>query len=208
MPLIRKPPSGSSVPLPSPPFDAAALSDASSDVRWATVRAASSRPDAVTLLGAALPRERDPRVREAIFSGLAQIATEESAGIVVPHLRSEDASVRRGALAALSVMPAATASYLPALVTDKDPDVRLLSCELARFQPAATANRILCAVLDADPEKNVCAAALDVLAETGGPEILASLDRCAQRFRDDPFLSFSIDVVRQQIGTQPASARE
>ena len=105
-------------------------------------------------------------------------------------------------------MPAATAAYLPALVTDKDPDVRLLSCELARAQPAATANRLLCAVLDTDPEKNVCAAALDVLAETGGPEILASLNRCAQRFQDDPFLAFSIDVVRQQIGTQPASARE
>ena len=46
-------------------------------------------------------------MREAIFTGLARIATAESAAAVVPYLRSDDASLRTGAIDALRAMPKA-----------------------------------------------------------------------------------------------------
>ena len=195
MPLIRKPtpPAGNGRP-------ALSLAGATADERWAAARAAVGEPNGVALLAAALARESDARVRKAIFTGLARIATAESAAAVMRWLRSDDASLRTGAIDALRAMPSATAPHLSDLLADRDADVRLLSCELARGLPYAEANRLLCALLDRETDKNVCAAAVEVLAEIGQPTALPSLARCAARFADDPFVVFSVEVVVERIG--------
>jgi hypothetical protein len=59
---------------------------------------------------------------------------------------------------------------------------------------------MLCALLENETEKNVCAAAVEVLAEVGNAEALGSLARCAERFADDPFLVFSIKMAIDRIG--------
>ena len=199
MPLIRKPSAPSQAPQP------ASLQAGTSDERWAAARAAAGLPDGVTLLATALARENDPRVREAIFSGLARIATAESADAVVPYLRSDDANLRTGAIDALRAMPRATAGHLPRLLADADADVRILTCELARDLPGAEANRLLCDLLEVEAEKNVCAAAVEVLTEIGNPAALPVLQRCAGRFAGDPFLAFSIRVAMQRLGAAAAS---
>jgi len=196
MPLVRR---------PSPPFEPSAaapvsLTEGTSDQRWAAVRAAATRPDGVALLAAALPQERDPRVLEAIFTALARVATAESAAAVAPFIRSDDASLRAAALDALRAMPEASRPHVARLLADPDPDVRLLSCELARGLPEGEANRLLSALIDGEAEKNVVAAAVEVLAEVGRPEVLAALARCAERFAGDPFLAFSIKVATDRIG--------
>jgi HEAT repeat protein len=203
MPLVRKPSSS-----PAPPAPPASLIEGTSDERWAAARAAAERPGGVTVLSSALSRENDPRVREAIFTGLARIATAESAAAVVPYLRSDDASLRTCAIDALRAMPGAAASHLPRLLADPDADVRLLSCELARGLPDEDANRLLCELLEEETEKNVCAAAVEVLAEIGRPEALPSLTRCATRFVADPFIAFSIKVAIDRIVAPPSSRRE
>jgi HEAT repeat protein len=195
MPLVRR---------PSPPTEApaapASLTEGTVDQRWSAVRAATERPDGVALLAAALPQESDPGVREAIFTGLARAATAESAAAVIPYLRSEDASLRTAAIDALRAMPGATRPYVAGLLGDPDADVRLLSCELARGLPEDEANRLLGDLLLRETEKNVAAAAVEVLAEIGRPEVLAALDACAERFADDGFLLFSIKVAADRIG--------
>ena len=80
-------------------------------------------------------------------------------------------------------MPQACRPHLPALLADSDADVRLLSCELARGLPDDEANRLLCDLLERETEKNVCAAAVEVLAEIGRPEALPALARCADALR-------------------------
>jgi HEAT repeat protein len=152
------------------------------------------------MLVAALPGETDARVREAILTGLARIATPESAAAVVPYLGSDDAGLRTGAIDALRAMPAACRPHLPRLLADPDADVRLLSCELTRDLPEGDANRLLCDLLESETEKNVCAAAVEVLAEIGRPEALPVLKTCAERFAGDPFLVFSIKVATDRIG--------
>ena len=194
MPLVRKP-SSQSPAAAAPP----SLGEGTSEQRWAAVRAAAERPDGLTLLAAALGRESDPRVREAIFTGLARLASPESAAVVVPHLRSDDANLRTGAIDALRAMPQACQPHLPALLADSDADVRLLSCELARGLPDEEANRLLCDLLERETEKNVCAAAIEVLAEIGRPEALPSLARCGTRFSGDPFITFSLKVATERI---------
>jgi HEAT repeat protein len=157
----------------------------------------------VAVLGAALAAEQDPRVREAILTSLARIGSPESADAIIPHIRADDAGLRTAALDSLRMMPQALTARLPALLADPDPDVRLLACELVRDMPAADATRLLCALIESDPEPNVCAAAIDVLAEAGGPESLPVLERCAVRFAGAPFLVFAIAVAAKRIRDQP-----
>lgn len=201
MPLVRKP------STPVRPASAASLGEGTSDERWAAARSAAERPDGAALLAAALAQESDPRVREAIFTGLARIATAECAAAVVPYLRSDEASLRSGAIDALRAMPEAARPHLPRLLADPDPDVRLLSCELVRGLPDSEANHLLCDLLEVETEKNVCAAAVEVLAEIGRPEALPSLSHCATRFDGDPFIAFSIKIAIERIVAPPSTQR-
>ena len=120
---------------------------------------------------------------------------------MVPHLRSDDANLRTGALDALRAMPQACRPHLPALLADSDADVRLLSCELARGLPDEEANRLLCDLLERETEKNVCAAAIEVLAEIGRPEALpvAGALRSALRRR-------SLHRLRLKVATERIAA--
>jgi HEAT repeat protein len=204
MPLIRKESnklaaSVSREALPS-------LASAAPDERWAAARAASE-PTAIPALGEALAHERDARVREAIFTALARIATPESAQVVLPYLRVDDASMRTGAMDALRAMQAASRPFLPELLTDPDPDVRLLACDLVRDVGGADGAGWLCALIETEPEVNVCAAAVEALGEIADATAAPSLSRCAERFPDDPFLGFAIKVVADRLRGLPLAPR-
>ena len=56
-------------------------------------------------------------------------------------------------------------------------------------------------ILATESQANVCAAAVEVLAEVGGPELLPALAECAARFPDDPFLAFAVQVASERIGS-------
>jgi len=187
--------------------DPAALLGGSPEQRWTAARRIAETRAGAPLLAEALGLEKDPRVREAIFTGLASIATRESALAILPHLRSDDANLRTGALDALRMMPEATRPHLKALLGDSDPDVRLLACDLLRDQPAVDATQMLTALLETESEPNVCAAAVDVLAEVGEASAVPTLLRCADRFPSDPFLSFAIKQVIERLRPPASLAR-
>ena len=207
MPLVRKPADHAPVPEPDAVDVLRLLSSASADERWAAARAASNMAGGVCAIAAALPKERDPRVREAMFTSLTRHGTAESVDAIIDQLRSDSASLRAGALDALRILAGTAPQLLPRLLSDKDTDVRILSCELARSLPNAEATRLLCALLTAEREINVCAAAVDVLAEVGSSEALAALDECARRFGDSPFIAFAIKIVTERISSQSTLTR-
>jgi HEAT repeat protein len=202
MPLVR------SSSLKSPPAQASAekiehdLVNGTSGQRWDAARAASGLPNGLQLLSRAMAAESEPRVREAILTSLARIGTPECAEAVLSGLRSDDAQLRTESLDALRAMPVATGVHLPRLLRDGDADVRVLACDLVRGQPAAQASSLLRQVLAHDSEANVCAAAMEVLAETGGPGLLPLLVQCGARFPDDPFLAFAIRAAGERLGGQ------
>lgn len=202
MPLVRKPSSPTETPAPDDRTVSELLIGGSDDERWAAARSAYLLPDALALLTAALSKEPVPRVREAIFTALAKIGSAESAAVTIPYLRSDDAAQRTAALDALRAMPEASTHLLPGLLKDADADVRLLACEIARALPANDASRLLAELIGSEQNTNVCAAAIEVLAETGDAESLPILDRCAARFPEEPFLTFAIKIARDRIGSR------
>lgn len=203
MPLIRKPPESRPAAAPESGTVLAALASGSDDERWAAARAAPDLPGSVEALGAALLRERNARVREAILTALSRIGSSESVERVVPLLRTDDAQLRTGALDALRAMKSAAWPFVPMLLGDSDADVRLLACELVRSMPAEEAGRLLCRLLDSEREVNVCASAVEVLAEVGNAAALPVLARCAERFRGTAFLEFSIKITTDRIRSSP-----
>lgn len=204
MPLIRKEPSA---PAPAKDTPHEALTRGTPEERWEAARALGGDPTAVAPLALALVTEDQPRVREAILTGLARTASAEAVDAVLPHLRSDDAGLRTGVLDALKAMPSAVAARLEALLRDPDSDVRILACDLARHVPAAQAAPLLARVLQVEPEVNVCAAAVETLAELGGPDEAPALLACANRFPEAPFLRFSIEVTLDRIAAQAPPQR-
>jgi HEAT repeat protein len=202
MPLVRKPSSHAEATAPDSREISESLVGGSDDERWTAARSAPTLPDALPLLTDALSRERVPRVREAIFTALAKIGSSASAAVAIPYMRSDDASQRTAALDALRAMPAAAAEHLPLLLEDTDADVRLLACEIARALSGDDASRLLADLIEREGNTNVCAAAVDVLAETGNALVLPILARCAARFPDDPFLTFAIKIASDRIGSR------
>jgi HEAT repeat protein len=209
MPLVRKPPGPPQAPEPKP--DRAAVLDllaaGSDEQRWSAARAAAEVPGTVPALAKALARETTPRVREAIFTTLARIATPQSVEAVLGFLRSDDSRVRTEASDALAAMNKAAWPYLEALLRDHDADVRALACGLVRNMPSESAVPLFCNLLDSETEPNVCAAAIDALAEIGGLEALPALARCHERFEATPFLVFAIKIAADRIRAQATTPR-
>ena len=176
-----------------------ALDSADPESRWTAARALAGHAEAVPTLAAALGREPVPRVREAIMTALLRIGDAASVEAILPYLRSQDAGLRAAAVEALQALPAAVAPFMAPLLSDRDPDVRLLATELARNMKASDATRLLCDLIGREQHPNVCAAAIDVLAEVGTPEALPALEKCAARFAATPFLPFAISVAIARI---------
>ena len=206
MPLVRKP--GLALPATAP--DAVgvlqALGSADADERWSAARAAPTVPGSEGALAQALGVEDDDRVREAMLTSLAQLGTPASLEPLLSMLRSERAASRTAALGALRLTPPLT-QVVTQLLRDPDSDVRLLSCELARSLPVAQSNSMLMDLLRREAHPNVCAAAVEVLAEVGEPEALAALAACAKRFSTHEFLVFAIDTVVERINASALSTR-
>jgi HEAT repeat protein len=84
----------------------------------------------------------------------------------------------------------------------------VLACDLARAPAITGAADLLCDLLERDPSANVCAAAVEVLAEIGGESALPALAHCAERFPADPFLAFAVEMATRQILSQSPAPHE
>lgn len=207
MPLIRKPTDRPALKKTETDDTLKSLADPDPDRRWMAAREAAANVGGAAALAASLRTESDARVREAMFTSLARIGTPETAGTAISLLRSDDAALRTGALDALRLMVSRMPELLATLLKDQDVDVRILSCDLARGLPSAQAATLMCGVLDHETYANVCAAAVDVLAEVGGAEALPSLRRCELKFRATPFLAFAIKAVIERLTPKSSPIR-
>jgi HEAT repeat protein len=197
VPLVRGKKGGASGETSGSPQGA--LDSPNPDSRWTAARALTGQADVVPALAVALAREPIPRVREAMMTALIRIGNAASIEVLLPYLRSQDASVRAAAIEALQALPDAIAPFMSPLLSDGDSDVRLLATELARNMDASEATRLLCELIEREQHPNVCAAAIDVLTEVGTPDALPALERCAARFAATPFLPFAVSVAMSRI---------
>lgn len=177
----------------------AALADRDADRRWGAARALGGRAEAVPALASALQTEPTSRVREAIMTALMRVGDEASVKVLLPYLRAQDAGHRAAAIEALGSLPEAIEPFMAALFRDPASDVRILATELVRNMPAAEATRLLCGLLVSEQHANVCASAIDVLAEVGTRDAIPVLEMCGRRFGAVPFLPFAVSAAIAQI---------
>lgn len=135
------------------------------------------------------------------MTALMRVGDEASVRAVLPCLRVQDAAERSAAIEALQELPGTISPFMAALLADADTDVRILATELARNMPAGEATRVLCGLLEREPHPNVCAAAIEVLAEVGTRDAVPALKACAERFRDTPFLPFAVSTTIARISS-------
>jgi len=166
--------------------------------RWAA-RDLAAHPGCTAALGAQLRTERDAAVRDALLTTLGSLGSPDAAAALLPLLRSEDARLRNGAIEVLARMPAAVAPNVPALLRDADADVRIFTVNLLGDLQHARVLPWLLDVLAQDSAVNVVAAALEVIAEVGGPEQLPALRAAQARFADDPFIGFAVEIAIGRI---------
>jgi HEAT repeat protein len=201
MPFIK---SASSAEHKSDNDIAAHLSDLcnpNAEVRWNAARALGGVAKAVPGLSVALDAEKVPQVREAMMTALMRVGDEASVRALLPYLRSQDAHQRVAAIEALQALPEAIAPFMAELLGDADADVRILATELARNMSAAEATRSLCSLLANELQPNVCAAAIEVLAEVGTRDALPTLEAWARRFSGTPFLPFAVSTAIARISS-------
>jgi HEAT repeat protein len=177
----------------------AALSSPDAQVRWNAARALGGRAEAVSALATALEAEHVPNVREAITTAIMRVGDEASVLALLPYLRSQNAGERAMTIEALQSLPDAILPFMTRLFGDEDSDVRILATELARNMSAAHATSVLCDLLEHEQHPNVCAAAIDVLAEVGTRDAVPALQACAERFAGTPFVPFAASIVIARI---------
>ena len=204
MPFIKRAPSAEHGKVESAHSLAAhrfPLNSLDAEVRWNAARALGGIAAAVPELAVALEAEKVPHVRAALVTALMRVGDETSIRALLPYLRSQDAHQRTTAIEALQTLPEAVAPFMEALLGDTDADVRILATELARNMPPKDATRALCSLLADELHPNVCAAAIEVLAEVGTRDAVPTLEACAQRFSNTPFLLFAASTTIARISS-------
>jgi HEAT repeat protein len=166
--------------------------------RWAA-RDLAAHPQTVARLCMQLLTERDASVRVALFTSIGRVGGPDAVEGILPLLRSEDAALRNGAIETLAALPDAVAPRIQALLQDEDVDVRIFTVNLLGDLAHPKVAQWLAQVLRDEPEPNVIGAALEVLAEVGGPEMLEPLREIRERFAGDAYLVFTADLVMERI---------
>lgn len=195
------PDSGKPVEAEAPNFERLSCELVSDDAsaRRQAARTLSTLPEATALLCARLACEPSASVRSIIFTGLIAHPSPAAVEGLLPFLRSEDVSLRNAAIDALQNMPLEVVPSMDLLLADPDSDVRIMAVNiLGLIQHPAAPARLLRVAVD-DPHVNVCAAALDALAEVGAPEAIPILECVAHRFPDVPFIQYAVATAVRRI---------
>lgn len=181
------------------PTDAdAALAAPTASERRAAVHLLEASVDGQAALCRRLAIETSASVREAILAALIRHRSPAIAAALLPLLRTEDAALRNAAIEALAEMPDEVAPHVEALLADPDSDVRIFAGNMLGVLPHPRAAEWLLTAL-ADDHVNVCAAAIDGLAEIGDPATAAALEAVPARFPGNSFVAFAVRVALRRI---------
>ena len=167
--------------------------------RRQAARALSAMPDAVAVVCAHLADEPNLSVRSIILTGLIVNKSPAVVDGLLPLLRSEDANLRNGAIEALQQMPDEVAPRVESMLADADSDVRIFAINVLAALPHPMVPTWLRHVVTTDPHVNVCAEALDALAEVGEPSAIPALEALVDRFPDVAFIQFAVDAAVRRI---------
>jgi HEAT repeat protein len=96
-------------------------------------------------------------------------------------------------------MPDEVAPHVESMLADPDSDVRIFAVNVLAGLRHPMVPEWLHRVVARDRHVNVCAAALDALAEVGEPDAVPALEALAARFSDVTFIKFAVDAAVRRI---------
>uniref|UniRef100_A0A7C2K288 HEAT repeat domain-containing protein n=1 Tax=candidate division WOR-3 bacterium TaxID=2052148 RepID=A0A7C2K288_UNCW3 len=166
--------------------------------RWAA-RDLADYKEASKHLVKQLMKEEDISVREVIISSLLRIKDEVAIKGLVECLRSDDAHLRNSAIEALKEIPEEVAPYIEKLLKDEEPDIRIFAINILESLKHPNVIKWLIEVLERDENVNVCATALDLLAEVGTEEAIPAIEKVREKFKDEPYIQFASDIALKRI---------
>ncbi|CAA2156627.1 hypothetical protein MBRA_02071 [Methylobacterium brachiatum] len=178
----------------------AALAAPEAGERRRAARELGAFPEAGPLLCAHLAREPAASVRAVILTTLIRLKSPAVVEGLLPLLRSEDSALRNAAIEALQEMPMEVEPHVADLLADPDSDVRILAVNMLSLLPHPKAPDWLAEVVAREAHINVCAAAIDGLAEIGNERAIAPLQALAARFPEVPFIRFAAAAAIRRIG--------
>lgn len=178
----------------------AALAAPEAGERRRAARELGAFPEAGPLLCAHLAREPAASVRAVILTTLIRLKSPAVVEGLLPLLRSEDSALRNAAIEALQEMPMEVEPHVADLLADPDSDVRILAVNMLSLLPHPKAPDWLAEVVAREAHINVCAAAVDGLAEIGNERAIAPLQALAARFPEVPFIRFAAAAAIRRIG--------
>lgn len=178
----------------------AALAAPEAGERRRAARELGAFPEAGPLLCAHLAREPAASVRAVILTTLIRLKSPAVVEGLLPLLRSEDSALRNAAIEALQEMPMEVEPHVADLLADPDSDVRILAVNMLSLLPHPKAPDWLAEVVAREAHINVCAAAVDGLAEIGNERAIAPLQALAACFPEVPFIRFAAAAAIRRIG--------
>jgi len=169
-----------------------------SERRWAA-RDLANYSDASRYLLDHLDNEKNISVREVIISSLLKIRDEIAINGLIDYLKSDDAHLRNSAIEALKQIPDEVSPYIDKLIHDSEPDVRIFTINILESLRHPNVIKWLVEVIEKDQNLNVCATALDLLAEVGTEETIPAIKKLKDRFKDEPYIQFTVDIALRRI---------
>lgn len=158
--------------------------------RWAAMDLGANAEEIPALLEAKMC-ETDPIVAEAILTALTAHDCAEVGRALAADLRSEDAAVRNFSVRALQTLPIAAETLIAdGILTDADPDVRVLAVMVLSAVSHPAVPQWLRPVIEFDPEPNVVAAAVDCAVTIASELATEFAALAAGRFPNNPYLRF------------------
>ncbi len=185
-------------PAPSgPPL--ARLADSAPDVRRTAARELARAPGGPAVLCERVAVEPDGAVLDLLLTLLVARPSRDVVVRLLALLSSDDARLRAAVAEALEQMPGPLEAEIGALLEHADPDIRLQGVVALQHARIPSAPRLLREVLAREGHVNVCAAALEGLAEVGDEAALPAVEAVRARFPEVPFVNFAADVCVARI---------
>ncbi len=190
----------------APVADAMTVEDAMEKI--AHPEAAQRREAAVTLHGEegavdvladCLRHEERQSVRGAAVSSMIAIGSDDVVDFFIEQLRGDEADRRNEAVYALQQLPEQSSQKIQSLLSESEPDMRIMAVDVIRLLTIPEAHLWLRALLSREDHPNVIGVAVDRLCEIGSVDDLPTLEEIKARFVHDPYIQFAIDHAIKRI---------